>query len=555
MWKHDSLEKTYAHSLDTEDRIQFLEKFPESDDLIIGMDIQGNERQQLYHVSENKEITRLTKVDDAIHVFGGISSDGHHVAWVSNERDARFYDVYTMNMNTKQLTRVLETDGTFRVLGWRPSGDELVIQEVYTNLYNRIGFLNIHTKDIRWLLDTDENSSFHSPKFSSDGQVIYVLSNYGRETTGLAQMDLETMKLTWLDEPDWDIENLTINPDKSKLAYTTNEGGIDKGWILNIHSGHRVSFELGFGTLADLAWNVANEIHLIYNAPTQPADVYVHYIDTGVSERLYCTLATSEFEAQLIEPEVYTVRSFDGRSIPSFLYKPKEYNKNTPVAFWVHGGPEGQTKATYHPVIQSLTSLGYVVCAPNVRGSKGYGKTYIHLDDVRKRMDSVKDLIEIAEALKEEPYVDEKKVAVIGRSYGGFLVLAAVTHYPHVFTAGIDLVGISSFRTFLENTGPWRRKLRESEYGTIEADGEFFDEIDPIHYSERITAPLMVSHGANDPRVPIAETEQIIEELRARNHPVEYIRFEDEGHGIVKIENQITAYTAMADFLQRLYNE
>ena len=554
IWKYDEEANHSSQWLETNDRIQFFKKVPRSESFILGMDVEGNERQQLYYVDEHKEIERLTKQDDALYVFGGSSPDGKAIAYASNERNAYYYDLYTMDLQSKVATRVYEGDGTYRVLGWHPSNEKLVVQEVFTNLYNNVGLLDLHTGEVDWWFEDKAISSYDTPIFSQTGEDLYLLTNHQHEFITVAKFNLHSKQLTFLIEEDWDIENLVVDEKKEWFAYTVNEGGIDRGKVYHLATGETRSFDLGIGTISGMSWSSDSKtIAFVFNGPTRTSDLYKWSIENGQLERLYCTSVDPNFEKSLVEPEIYTIESFDGLNVPSFLYKPKGLTEDAPLAFWVHGGPEGQTKAEYHPVIQSLTALGYVVCAPNVRGSKGYGKTYIHLDDVRKRMDSVQDLIEIANALKKESFVDESKVAVIGRSYGGFMVLAAITHYPDVFTGAIDLVGISSFRTFLENTGPWRRKLRESEYGTIEEDGVYFDEIDPIHHTEKITAPLLVSHGANDPRVPIGETEQMITELRARNHPVEYIRFEDEGHGIVKIQNQVTAYTAMAEFLEKLY--
>lgn len=205
----------------------------------------------------------------------------------------------------------------------------------------------------------------------------------------------------------------------------------------------------------------------------------------------------------------------------------------------------------FNPALQYFLHRGYAVLAPNVRGSSGYGKVYIHLDDVRKRMDSVADLTYAAKWLVEHGKADVSRIAVMGRSYGGFMVLAAVTHYPEVWAAGIDIVGIGHFRTFMENTSPYRRHLREAEYGSIENDGAFFDEIAPILRVGDIQCPMFVTHGANDPRVPISEAETMVAGLRERDHPVEYIRLEDEGHGMVKLANRIRVFSGIAQFLDR----
>ena len=225
--------------------------------------------------------------------------------------------------------------------------------------------------------------------------------------------------------------------------------------------------------------------------------------------------------------------------------------RKLPVVVYIHGGPESQSRAVYNPLLQYFLNLGYAVVTPNIRGSTGYGKTYTHLDDVRKRMDAVKDLISLVEWLKGDKNVDIGKIAIMGGSYGGFMVLSAISHYPNLWAAAVDIVGMSSLRTFLKTTSPWRKKYREYEYGTVEKDGEFFDQIDPLNHADKITSPLMVIHGVNDPRVPIEESEQIVNKLKKRDHPVTYIRIEEEGHTLVKLKNKIYVYSKMADFLEK----
>jgi dipeptidyl aminopeptidase/acylaminoacyl peptidase len=243
--------------------------------------------------------------------------------------------------------------------------------------------------------------------------------------------------------------------------------------------------------------------------------------------------------------------TFDGRQIPAFLYLPHGEQRNLPVVINVHGGPEGQSRPWFNPTIQYLVSRGYGVLDPNVRGSSGYGHEYQSLDDVRLRMDSVADLRHAALWLSESGIADPQRIAVMGASYGGFMVLSAITTYPDLWAVAVDIVGIANFVTFLENTGPWRRKLRESEYGNLENDRAFLEQISPIRSVDRITAPLFVVHGANDPRVPVGEAEQIVSALRAREVPVEYLRFADEGHGLIKRTNRLVAYPAIARFLER----
>jgi dipeptidyl aminopeptidase/acylaminoacyl peptidase len=237
-------------------------------------------------------------------------------------------------------------------------------------------------------------------------------------------------------------------------------------------------------------------------------------------------------------------------SIPAWFYPPANAgSEKYPVIFDVHGGPEGQAQPTFNHVHQYFISRGYVLFVPNVRGSSGYGKNYIALDNVEKRMDSVADLAYAVKWLSKQPSVDPNRIAITGGSYGGFMVLSALTTYPDLWAAAVDIVGISNFVTFLENTSSYRRSHREGEYGSLEHDREFLKSISPIHHVDKITAPLMVIHGANDPRVPLGEAEQMVSALRGRGVPVEFLVYDDEGHGLVKLKNILDAYPKIADFL------
>jgi dipeptidyl aminopeptidase/acylaminoacyl peptidase len=253
----------------------------------------------------------------------------------------------------------------------------------------------------------------------------------------------------------------------------------------------------------------------------------------------------------MVEPEHISYPTFDGRQIPALFYPASNASGKPPCVVWVHGGPESQFRPSFQPLVQYLVSAGFAVLAPNVRGSSGYGRTYQHLDDVRLRMDSVNDLAHAAYWLRDSGRADPSRLAVYGGSYGGFMVLAALTHYPELWAAAVDLVGIANFVTFLENTGPWRRHLREAEYGSLEHDRDFLVEISPIKHVDKIRAPLLVIHGANDPRVPIGEAEQMVARLRDLGRTVEFLRLEDEGHQIAKLKNKLVAYPLAVDFLRR----
>jgi dipeptidyl aminopeptidase/acylaminoacyl peptidase len=253
----------------------------------------------------------------------------------------------------------------------------------------------------------------------------------------------------------------------------------------------------------------------------------------------------------LVAPQLVRYPSFDGRRIPAWWYRPAMEGR-APVVIDIHGGPESQRRAAFDGLFQYYLARGYGVLAPNVRGSTGYGREYESLDNLERRMDSVADVNAAVTWLERVGGADPRRIVVQGGSYGGFMVLACLATYPERFAAGIDIVGIANFVTFLENTGPWRRAIREAEYGSLERDRALLERISPIHQVDRIQAPLFVIHGANDPRVPVGEAEQIVESLRARGRPVEYLRFADEGHGIAKHANRVRAYAAVVDWLDRV---
>ncbi|MEF7564001.1 S9 family peptidase [Bacillus infantis] len=537
--------------LETAERIMFVSFIQGTGKRIFGMDEGVNEKQQLFLLTETGEVIRLTDSPEHIHKYGGVSPDGKWISWASNRRHNTYFDIYIQSLESFEVKMVFQGDGHFSPLQWHPEGNSLLIEQVNTNLDNDLGLLDLSGGTVQWLTKHEGEAAFASPAFSSDGKMIYMLSNRDREFMNLARLNLETLETKWLVEKEWDLEELKLSTDKKKIAFSINEGGVSKGALLDFESNEVTEWESPAGVITDFSFSPDNSrLAFILNGPQHPSDIWELDLRSRKAKRATFISHDPLVEEKLCAPELISFASFDGLEIPAFYYKPKKADGKLPVVVYVHGGPESQIRAVFNPFLQFFLDNGFAVCTPNVRGSTGYGKSFTHLDDVRKRMDSVRDLVHLVDWLKTEGGADEDQISIMGRSYGGFMVLAAITHYPDIWSSAIDIVGISSFRTFLQNTSPWRRKMREAEYGSIENDGAFFDEIDPLHKTDRIQCPLLVLHGANDPRVPIEETEQIVEDLKNRKHPVEFIRFEDEGHFFVKRENNIKAYTASWDFLK-----
>ena len=531
---------------------------PKADLLLVTGDVGGNERNQLFLLSaDGSTFKPLTNRPDVVHLWGSWSPDGTRIVYSSNARDPRFFDVYELILKTGETRPLLSSDDTNYVLGYSPDGSYILVARMLSNTRNQLLLVETVTSNIRNLTpDLPEGPALHGMvSWSADRHGLYLLSNRGRQFLSLAYLDLETTALTYLYDLSWDIEQLVVTRDGTAMAIVINENGYSRLQLFDVSDGWEGRRELNqpvlpAGVIPGLSWSQDGErLAITFGSAVDPFDIWIWDARHGVIQRATQSSHGGIAHASFVMPSLIHYPTFDGRQIPAFLYLPHGQQKNLSIVIDVHGGPESQVRPLFNPITQYLVSRGYGVLAPNVRGSSGYGIEYQRLDDVRLRMDSVADLQHAVFWLRQSGVADPLRIAVMGGSYGGFMVLSSITTYPDLWAAAVDIVGIANFVTFLENTGPWRRKLREAEYGSLENDREFLEQISPIHHVERITAPLFVVHGANDPRVPVGEAEQIVSALRKRHVPVEYLRFEDEGHGLVKRVNRLIAYPSIARFL------
>ena len=532
---------------------------PKSNRLLITGDVGGNERTQLYLVSaDGATFDALTTQPEVMYLFGGWSPDNLYVSYSSNERDSRYFDVYERNIETGDVKLLFQHDGSNYAGEYSPDGQYMLILREEDNIHSQLLLLNHATQKVRTL--TPETSTgpslYRDAAWSADRRGLYLRTNLHREFLTLAYLDLASNEMTYLSDTQWDIEHLALTHDGTKMALVTNEDGYSQLELFDVSAGWDerkplLAPTLPRGVVFETVWSQdGSRLAITLITPDDSADIWVWDTREGVVVRATHSATGGIPHEAFVAPSLVRYPTFDEREVPAFLYMPKEgEQRNLPVVVYVHGGPESQSRPEFNSVLQYLASRGYAVLVPNVRGSTGYGYEYQSLDDVRLRMDSVKDLQYAVRWLSESGIADPQRIAVFGGSYGGFMVLAAVTTYPDLWAAGVDIVGIANFVTFLENTGAWRRKQRESEYGSLENDRAYLEEISPIRSVDKITAPLFVVHGANDPRVPIGEAEQVVAALRKRNVPVEYLRFENEGHGIVKRANRLVVYPAIAQFL------
>lgn len=546
-WRGGQIEQV----TDFPDRVLSVYHAPSGNRTVIGMDRKGNEKEQFY-LLEEKQTEELVISEEHFHHFGGWSPDETKIAFSSNRRHPGYFDIYVLDVALKVEQVVFQVNGNCTPICWTKDGSQLVLNMPDTNIDQSFYVLDLKTAKLSKIGAEHALARNQSLQLTKDGQGGFFVSDKGRDALAIHQFKFQSLAESeeLLAIGNWDIEEIKLSPDGSQLAFTVNEGGISKLGVYDVdNKTHHLIEEIPNGVFDSLSWISEKELVLGVKSPIFPGDIWKVSLVTNKSERLTFVGEEKEVEHLWVQPELCTFSSFDGLEVPYFLYGKQEHSQ--PVVIYVHGGPEHQIRAEFNPVIQYLAANGFAVVAPNVRGSMGYGRSYVKLDDVRKRMNSVADLKELANDLVENHGVDRGRIGIMGRSYGGFMVLAALTHYPDVWAAGVDIVGISHFKSFLENTGSWRRALREFEYGSLKDDTDFFEEIAPLNHTAEITAPLLVFHGRNDTRVPVSEAEQLTADLQKQGKPVELVIFEDEGHQTEKIENHIKMNTMIVEFMQK----
>ena len=547
------------------DRVQNVWSSPVAGDdrLIYARDMGGNENAQLFLLSVNSgEETALTAgYDGAMHTLSEWSEDGARILFAANRRDPGLFDLYLQPLDGKaRMIWQNETPGYLVQGTFSPDGRRAAVVRAHSSFQHELFEVDLETGEVVDLTPSQEMARYTAVAYATDGRALFVNTDLASDFLHIARLDLDDRAVEPVVAAEWDIEHMARSPDGRLLAYIVNEDGSSKLVVWEIESRtSRSAPDLG-ASPGVVAWldgrlrfsSDSTRLAFSFTGATRTSDIYIWNIAEEAVEVVTRSSHGGLPVDSFIAPDLIRYPTFDERQIPAWFFRPAgDQSAPTPAIVVVHGGPESQFVPYFHFLVQYFAHHGYAVLAPNVRGSTGYGKAYSHLDDVRKRMDSVADLAHAARWLAGQPGVDGERLVVYGGSYGGFMVLASLTTYPELWAAGVDIVGISNFATFLENTSAYRRKSREAEYGSLEDDREFLESIAPINHLDKIAAPLLVIHGANDPRVPLSEARQLVAALEARNVPVELLVFDDEGHGVVKLKNKLVAYPAVVDFLNR----
>jgi dipeptidyl aminopeptidase/acylaminoacyl peptidase len=552
------------------DRVSQVEWTKDGSSLLVAVDAGGNEHDQFYLVPAAGGPPRaLTNAPDVIYHFGAWSPDGRSFCYACNRRHPAYFDVWVMDLATGDSRLVYQQDATLSASAWSPDGRALIAGRANTNLDTDLFLVPLDGSAPRHLTPHQGEVAYSAVHYSPDGRTLYLLTDRDRELLVPAALDLAQPVPSGTHAPmrilaEYPVpldDDLALSPNGNLLAWSLNEDGSSRLVFWDVPGARELPApSLPSGVMEGLRWSPDDtRIAFSFNGTRHNGNIWSAAPAAEQAIQLSRVPMSGLDRSTLVEPELIHYTSFDGLQIPAYYYRPTDQRRHSaagmPVIVFVHGGPESQFRplhaAPWMPPLQYYLSRGFAVFAPNVRGSTGYGKTYLHLDDVRLRPNSVADLKAGVEWLVRAGGADPRRIGIMGRSYGGFMVLAAITTYPDLWAAAADMVGIANFITFFEQTGIWRRHLRAAEYGDPERDADFLREISPLFHADHIRTPLLALHGANDSRVPVGEARQIVAAVQAQGVPAELLIFPDEGHFMLRESTQLTAYPAIGDWFER----
>lgn len=527
--------------------------------MLLSMSAGGNENYQVYLFDRSSFTTELLTDGKSRNSMGAIRDDGKQMVISSNKRNGRDTDLYLADPRMPDsMKMIFETDGEYwYAADWSHDGKTLLLGRYVSINESYFALFDVESQMRTDLVLPDGKvAAIGDLRFAPDSQSIYITTDAHGEFNRLARYDIAMKAYHWLtDAIDWDVSDLEVHAESGQIAFAVNEDGASRLYLLEGDTPRPLALPLGIISSIEFSPD-GQHLGFTLSRPDAPSDAY----SLSLADEQLTRWTFSEVGG--LNPETFTApqriqfKSFDDRTIPAYYYKPRDATpaNKAPVVISIHGGPESQYRPYFSGSSQYyVNDLGIAVLAPNVRGSAGYGKTYLKLDNAELREDSVKDIGALLDWIAQQPELDESRVAVVGGSYGGYMVLASLVHYGDRLKAGIDIVGIASFTTFLENTSAYRQDLRRAEYGD-ERDPEMravFDRINPTSNADKIRSALMVAHGKNDPRVPFSEAQQIAEKVRSQGRAVWTVYAENEGHGFGKKDNSDYVRAVQVMFLKQ----
>ena len=546
--------KQITHS--TEDNVFPVSFFPNDNRILYRGDKGGNEIYHVYLLEEDGTVKDLTPGEKNRATFHGWSYDGKSFFYQSNERDPQSMDLYEMDIATFKPVLVFQNEGygvgpISRDKRYIALGKPKSTNDADIFLHDR------QTKQTRLLTQHEGEIQFGAVEFTPDSKGLYFVTDRDSEFTHLSRMDLASGESEAVEKADWDVMFADLSHEGTYLTVGINNDARTEIRVYETATGKRVELpEMPQGDITSVAFSRSEKLmRLFHSSDRTPADLYVCDPATKQYTRLTNAMNPEINPEDLVDTEVVRYKSFDGVEIPAVLMKPHlEPGEKAPALVDVHGGPGGQSRTGYNAMLQYLVNHGYVVLRVNNRGSSGYGKTFFKMDDLKHGEDDLMDCVEAKKFLASTGYVDESKIGISGGSYGGYMVLAALAFQPDAFDVGVDIFGVANWLRTLQNTPPWWAAFRDAlfkEMGNPETDADYLKRISPLFHAEKIKKPLIVLQGANDPRVLKVESDEIVEAVRANGVPVEYVVFDDEGHGFTKKKNRIEGYEAILRFLDK----
>ena len=534
------------------------EVIPGTSRFILQRDTGGDEWFQLYTMGLAGEPTQLTEAKTRNQSYA-FSKDGRLLAWARALKGSGDYAILTVDPADPASRRVVfQGKGSWGVADISADRSRILLEQGISNRETKLALLDLATGAVAELNWTKEPARYENARFTADGNAVNVITDYRSDVRKLVEVDISSGKRTPL-TPDlnWDVEAFDV-ADDGAIAFAVNEDGFSRVSLLERISRRRMPLtDLPNGVLSGMKFGPDGKLALSMSTARSAGDVWVY--EPGAKLTRWTTSELGPVDpATLAEPQLIRFNSFDKLSIPAFVYRPTNVSPDarTPVVMDIHGGPESQTRPIWNPGAQFMANaLGATVILPNVRGSDGYGKRYLNLDNWEKREDSVKDIGALLDWIAKQSNLDPGKVAVYGQSYGGYMSLAVMTHYSDRLVGGVERYGISDFITFLNNTEAYRRDNRRSEYGDerVLSMRAVFQRINPLANVSKIRKPMLVMQGANDPRVPKSESDQVVAGIRANGVDAWYVVFADEGHGFLKKPNNDLRREVETVFLRQLF--
>ena len=528
---------------------------PNSNDFIYSADNEGNEINHLFLKKEDDTVIDLTPNENEKSMFYKWSNDNQFLYYFSNKRDSRYFDLYKMKIGQWIPEIIYKNEDNFSLSDISNDEKYLLLSKSITTSENKF-----------YLFDINENKrieisslpgSYSSAGFSNDNKSFLYITDINNEFSYLNKYDIESMESSVIYETEWDVMYSYLSKNEKYRIIGVNEDGKNSVKVIEVDSNLPIKFpSFNNKDISSVSFSESEKkIRLTVGSSKMPNDLFVYDIEAETLKKITNSLNPKIDSKSLVSAQVIRYKSFDGLEIPAIYYKPLSASKNNkvPALVWVHGGPGGQSRVGFNPLIQYLTNNGYAILAVNNRGSSGYGKSFYKMDDKNHGEKDLQDCVWGKKWLQKQEYIDENKIGIIGGSYGGYMTMAAMTFTPDEFMVGVNIFGVTNWIRTLKSIPTFWEASRKALYDELgdpyTSDSIRLKKISPLFHADKVINPVMVLQGANDPRVLQIESDEIVEELIKNDIPVEYVVFEDEGHGFRKKENQIEGYRKIESFL------